>query len=241
MASPVPASERRGPLALTAAVAAAIAVGGGVLWWYSRGGSEATASAGAPARPRAEEPAAAGPAAAPSLPPAAAERNRRISREPAALPSRDTGAKVYASAVAAGERNPGEKAFRADALAFFDHNADLGEEKAAKEGITTDELKELTYMGLLAMHIRRWDEVAQLTGHELTADERARGDELVFSASNELKAAIREHVAKGHSEEARWSTIRKLQASFLERYKALVRISPEAYDRLLSLPFQRGG
>ena len=96
-------------------------------------------------------------------------------------------------------------------------------------------------MGLLAMHIRRWDDVARVTQRELTDDQRARGDELVFSASNALKAAIREHVAKGDSPEARWETIRKHQASFVERYKALVGLSAEDYDRLLALPFQPAG
>ena len=88
------------------------------------------------------------------------------------------------------------------------------------------------------MHIRRWDMVAQVTGHEFAAEERTKGDELVFSASNALKAAIRDHVAKGDSPEVRWETIRKHQASFVEKYQALARISPADYDRLLSLPFQ---
>jgi hypothetical protein len=96
-------------------------------------------------------------------------------------------------------------------------------------------------MGLLAMHIRRWDAVEQVTRRELTAEERARGDELVFAASNELKAAIRAHVAKGEPAEARWETIRKFQASFVERYRSIVKISPEDYDRLLSQPFVPSG
>jgi hypothetical protein len=235
LASPVPASERRGPIALIAALALGLAAAGGVLWWRARGGSAASAGPAAPPPAAAERAARSGPP--PTLSDGAAERNRRLSRAPAALASRELGAKVYADAVAAREKNPGEKAFRADALAFFEHNGDLAEEKAAKEGITTDELKELTFLGLVAMHLRRWDAVARVTQRELTADERARGDELVFSSSNALKAAIREHVARGDSAEARWATIRKLQASFIEQYQELVRISPEDYDRLLSLPF----
>jgi hypothetical protein len=220
---------------LIAVVSLGIAVAGGILWWRARGDSDA--SAGPAERPGA----AARSAAIPELRDGAAERNRRLTRAPAALSSHEVGTKAYAAAVAAGEKAPGEKAFRADAVAFFEHNGDLAEEKAAKEGITTDELQELTYMGLLAMHVRRWDAVEQVTKHELTADERARGDELVFSASKELKAAIREHVAKGDSAEARWETIRKHQASFVERYKSLVKISPEDYDRLLSSQFSPAG
>jgi hypothetical protein len=218
-------------------LAVGLAAAGGVLWWRARGGAEASAGPAAPAVAAAE----ARPARGPELPDGAAERNRRLSRQPAALQSHEVGAKTYADAVAAGDKHPGEKAFRADALAFFEHNGDLAEEKAAKEGITADELKELTYMGLLAMHIRRWDEVARVTRRELTEDERARGDELVFSASKELKAAIRAQVAKGEPAQARWETIRKIQASFVDRYKEIVKISPEDYDRLLALPFTPGG
>lgn len=169
-----------------------------------------------------------------------AERERIKTRPPAALPSHEAGTRVYAEAVAAGDKTPGEKAFRADAEAFFEFNGDLGEEKAAKEGITTDELKELTYMGLLAMHIRRWEEVERVTGKTLSDEARAQGDALIFSASNELKAAIRGQVAKSESPEVRWETIRKLQASFVEKYRAITQVSPEDFDRLLAVPFQNG-
>ncbi len=226
---------------MLAAVAVTLAAAGGILWWRTRDG--AGTSAGSKDPPRVAAPA--GPARQAPLAteaPAVVERNRAISRAPVALQSHEVGIKTYAEAVAAGDPNPGEKAFRADALAFFEFNGDLGEEKAAKEGVTLDELKELTYMGLLAMHIRRWDTVGRLTGREMSPEEQVKGDELVFSASNALKAAIREHVAKGDPPEARWETIRKHQASFIEQYKALVKISPEQYDRLLSVPFlPRGG
>lgn len=223
------------------AVAVTVAAAGGILWWRSRDGAGTTTASKEP--PRVAAPAGASrPATLPTLPSGADERNRAMERAPVALQSHEVGIKTYADAVAAGDPNPGEKAFRADALAFFEFNGDLGEEKAAKEGVTLDELKELTYMGLLAMHIRRWDTVGRLTGRELTPEEQVKGDELVFSASNSLKAAIREHVAKGDSPEARWETIRKHQASFVEQYKALVKISPEDYDRLLAVPFlPRGG
>jgi hypothetical protein len=226
---------------MLAAVAVTVAAAGGILWWRSRAGGGASTAPKAP--PRAAAPAGASrPAALPALPSGADERNRTMSRAPAGLQTHEVGIQTYADAVAAGEKNPGEKAFRADALAFFEFNGDLGEEKAAKEGVTLDELKELTYMGLLAMHVRRWDAVERLTGRELSPEEQVKGDELVFSASNALKAAIREHVAKGDAPEARWETIRKHQASFIEQYKALVKISPEDYDRLLAVPFlPRGG
>jgi hypothetical protein len=237
LASPAPASDRRRPIAFGVVFAVAVSAAGGMLWWRARSDAQASVAITAPAeRPR--------PAAVPGMrsePDGVAARNRRLQRAPAELPSHEVGARVYAEAVAAGEKNPGEKAFRADAAAFLEFNGDLAEERAAKEGVTLDEMKELTYMGLLAMHIRRWDAVAHLAGHELSDEERTRGDELVFSASNAFKAAIRAHVAKGDPPEARWETIRQHQASFIEKFQALARISPEAFDRLLAEPFQSGG
>jgi hypothetical protein len=168
-------------------------------------------------------------------------RERLRTREPAPLKSHEVGAKVYAEAVKAGEKNPGEKAFRADAKAFFEHNADLAEEKAAKEGITVDELGELTYMGLLAMHLRRWDAVEQVAQQELSPEVRKLGDELIASASDDLKAEIRGQVARGDSVDARWEAIRQHQSNFVQKYQAITKISPENYDLLLSLPFVQAG
>lgn len=157
--------------------------------------------------------------------------------EPESLPTHELGIKAYAQAVEAGDENPGEKAFRADAKEFFLYNAKLAEERAAQEGITMEELEELTYMGALAMHIRRWDVVEQMLGHPMSPEDRAAGDDLIFAASNELKATIRGQVASGASAEERWKVIRAQQASFIEKYKAITKLSAENYDTLLALPF----
>lgn len=215
-----------------------LAAAGGVLWWRTRADSEPAATSAERSRPAA--------AARPGEPPAVdgtAERNRlrARAREPQPLPSRSAGVQAYTEAVAAGDKTPGEKAFRADADAFFAHNLDLAMDRALMEGLTMDEMKELNYLNLIAMHIRRWDEVSHLTGRELTAEQRTRGDQLVFTASNEFKAAIRAHVAKGDPPEVRWETIRKLEAAFIDKFKAHVGIGPEEYDRLLAVPFANAG
>jgi hypothetical protein len=216
-----------------------IAAAGGLLWW--RGGDKSAATPPVRAEPteRALPRARAAPPGA--LPEGAEARERLRTRprapEPEAPKSHEIGIRVYAEAVKAGEKNPGEKAFRADSKAFFEHNAQLAEERAEKEGITLDELDELTYLGLLAMHLRRWDDAAQVAEHEISPEDRQRADELIFSSSNEMKAAIREHVKKGDSPEVRWATIRKLQTSFIEKYQAITKMSPQNFDLFLSLPF----
>lgn len=218
-----------------------LAVAGGLLWW--RGGDKPAAALPERAMPseRAAPPTRAARQALGPPRDGREARERLRSRAPEAPQTHEVGAKVYAEAVKAGEKNPGEKAFRADAKAFFEHNADLAQERAEQEGINLDELSELTYMGLLAMHLRRWDEAAQVAGQELSPEDRQRGDELIFSASNDLKAAIRDQVAKGASADARWETIRKQQTSFVEKYQAITRMSPENFDLFLSMPFAKNG
>jgi hypothetical protein len=213
---------------------------GGLLWW--RGGKPAAPPARATVSERATPPPRTAPRDALAPPRDGREARERLrTRAPEAPRTHEIGAKVYAEAVQAGEKNPGQKAFRADAKAYFEHNAELAEEKAAREGITLDELEELTYMGLLAMHLRRWDEVAQVAGHELSAEDRRLGDELISSASNELKAKIREQVQKDASADDRWAAIQQMQASFVDKYQAITKISPQNYDLLLSLPFMSNG
>lgn len=215
----------------------AIAAAGGLLWW--RGGDKSAAAPPVRTEPT-ERPPQRVRVAPPGAPPEGADARERLrtrAPEPEAPKSHEIGIKVYADAVKAGEKKPGEKAFRADSKAFFEHNAQLAEERAAQEGISLDELDELTYMGLLAMHLRRWDDAAQVAEHEISPEDRRRGDELIFSSSNEMKVAIREHVKKGDSPEVRWATIRKLQTSFIEKYQALTKMSAENFDLFLSLPF----
>src|SRR5262249_3890333 len=119
--SRAPASEGLGRRPLAAVVLLGLAAAGGLLWW--RGGREAAAP---PARAMPSARAAMLQREAPPRPPRGAgpadARGGREAREPAPLESHEVGAKVYAEAVKGGEKNPGEKAFRADAKAFFEQN-----------------------------------------------------------------------------------------------------------------------
>ncbi|WP_437756145.1 hypothetical protein [Sorangium sp. So ce1389] len=160
--------------------------------------------------------------------------------EPEPLPDGDRGATIYAAAIMAGDKNPGEKAFRADSEAFFEHNLGMAQEKAAREGITLAELQELTYLGNLAMHLMRWEAVAEVLGHDVPAEARERAEKLIFSASEELKATIRRQVAEGKPAEARWATIRAIEARLVDEYRAITGLSPEQLDALLALPYTAG-
>ncbi|XXX78007.1 hypothetical protein WMF30_04440 [Sorangium sp. So ce134] len=263
MGSRAPVSDRgraAAPIALALAGVAA-----GLFFWLGRGALPRPPSAGGPERaaPSAgaaqggrsapEHEVAGGPRSAiegvvPARGPSPAREPERLSRtvparglsparEPERLPDGDRGAAAYAKALAAGDERPGEEAFRADAEAFFEHNLEMAEEKAAREGLTLAELQELTTMGALAMHLQRWEAVEQVLGRELSAETRELAEKRIFSASDELKAAIRRQVAAGEPVAARWATIREVEARFLDEYRAITGLSPAQYDALLALPY----
>jgi hypothetical protein len=168
-------------------------------------------------------------------------RDRPRASQPEALPNHDAGIRAYAEAKKAGDKNPGEKAFRAEAKAFFDHNAAFAADMAQKKGITPGELAELTYLGLLGMSLRRWPLIEEIAGRPLSPEERGRADDLILWASDTLKATLDEQVAKGSTEEARWRLIREHEARFIEQSCAITGLSPEAFDRLLAKGFDGQG
>lgn len=131
---------------------------------------------------------------------------------------------------------PGERALRAEAEVFVRLNAAAAEEKAAREGITVDEIGELTYLGLLAMRIRQWDAVEQQLGYPLPPAIRTEADDLVFASSDVLEATIRTHVARGDPPAVRWASIRDSEDAFVEAYVALVGLDPAGLDAIQNNP-----
>lgn len=164
-------------------------------------------------------------APAPQLPPRAAEIQ----------------AEAYAEAKEAGEARPGEKAFRATVDAFMAYNRAFAEAQAREEGITVEEVGELTYLGFMVLQTQRWTEVEEIIGRALTEDERALGAELMQTANSEFKAALRKLVAEGAPEEARWELIRETQERYKREYFALTGMTPEMLDDFLAGDLSRTG
>jgi hypothetical protein len=150
-------------------------------------------------------------------------------------------ARAYAEATAAGEARPGEKAFRATVDAFMKYNRAFAEEQARHEGITVDEVSELTYFGFLALQTQRWTEVEEIIGRPLSEDERMAGEELMHTANSEFKDAMRKLVAEGAPVEARWKLIRDTQERYLREYFALTGMTPAGLDDFLAGDITRAG
>lgn len=162
---------------------------------------------------------------APELPPRAAEIQ----------------AEAYAEAKAAGDARPGEKAFRATVDAFMAYNHAFAEEQARHEGVTVEEVGELTYLGFMVLQTQRWTEVEEIIGRTLSEEERALGGELMQTANTEFKAALRRLVAEGAPEEARWELIRETQERYKREYFAITGMTPEMFDDFLAGDLTRTG
>src|SRR5262245_44630783 len=70
--------------------------------------------------------------------------------------------RVYAEAKLRGDPTPGATAFRSYSDDFVNLNPDAVKEQMKEEGLTFDEVKELTYFGLLATRTMAWDDVEKI-------------------------------------------------------------------------------
>jgi hypothetical protein len=218
----------------TWAVAAAVLIAAAGFWlWPREPGSQTSAAAGKGARLYPERP---------SEPPVPGRDEPRRVPMPE-LPPRvsEIQAQAYSQAKAAGDERPGEKAFRATVDAFMTYNRAFAEEQARAEGITVEEVAELTYFGLLALQTQRWTEVEELAGRSLSEEERGLGEELMHTANAEFKSAMRKLVADDAPPEARWKLIRDAQERYLREYFALTGMTPALLDDLLAGDIAREG
>jgi hypothetical protein len=220
----------RWPLAAAAVVAAAVAL---LLVWPRPPASGSRAGAGdrsqlTPERPR-----------TPPVP--GRDEPRRVPMPELPPQASEIQARAYAEARAAGAQRPGEKAFRATVDAFMKYNRAFAEEQARNEGITVDEVGELTYFGFLVLHTQRWGEVEELLGRAVDPDERALAEELMHTANAEFKGAMRKLVAEGAPAEARWELVRDAEERYQREYLAITGMTPELLDDLLAGDIARAG
>ena len=146
-------------------------------------------------------------------------------------------ARAYAEALSDGKQNPGAAAFRVTTDAYVDFNMELVKEKAAEEGITVAEVRELTYFGLLVTRTQQWGAIEDILGTELTEEQKTLGDALTQTANQDFKAQMREHVENGATEEERLAFIKQTQEDYFKEYFALTGMTPAQLDQLLGGEF----
>ncbi len=153
---------------------------------------------------------------------------------PVPKPASPPGVAAYRAAVAAHETNPGARAFHADTDLFCEMNAREVEDKARKEGITTGEVKELTYFGFAAMRVTQPEVVAQAIGRPLTAQETDQLGAILQEENASFTQALHTQVDQGASEAQRWQTINSYEQAFQDRLAQTFGITPAQYDQMLA-------
>lgn len=178
----------------------------------------------------------------PSEPPVPGLDLPRRAPEPKMPPDVDrTAARAYAQAVEAGVDRPGDKAFRATVDAFVEYNMAFAEAQAKQEGLTVDEVRELTYLGFMVLETQRWPDVEELLGRALTEDERLAAESLMNETNAEFKETMRKLVAEGKGPDQRSELIRSTQERYKTEYFALTGMTPELLDDLLAGDASRKG
>ena len=146
----------------------------------------------------------------------------------------DVRAKAYAEAAERGDPHPAEAAFRKAISAFVEYNRQFADAQAQKEGLTLDEVKELTYFGFLAQQTQRWPEVEQILGQPVDAATRSAAEQLLHELNAEFKASMRSLVSSGATADQRWQLIRDVQARYREAYYATTGMNETLLQDLLA-------
>ena len=185
-------------------------------------------------RPDASAPEAAGPVR-PRTPPVPGRDSPPVVDEPT-LPADADALRLaaYQEALAREEPRPGEQAFRAMVSAFIDHNQELAKQQAAAEGLTLDEVEELTFLGLMAQETQRWPEVEQLLGGPLDPAKLAEAETMLRELDNDFEQSMRDLVKEGGSVEDRWALIRSFEKEYRDRYFELTGMDEDLLDDLLA-------
>ncbi len=143
---------------------------------------------------------------------------------------------AYAKAFANGQ-TPGVAAFRVTTDAYFDYNLEDAKAKAAQEGLTLDEIRELTYLGHMVLRSQQWGDVQEILGIELSSEQKQLAQDLMDGSNEEFKLRMRELVAHGASEAERWELIQTTEESYLREYFEITGVNAQTLDRLLGGDF----
>jgi hypothetical protein len=128
---------------------------------------------------------------------------------------------------------PGAVAFRGYTDDYVDAQPAIARDHMAREKITMEETRELTYFAVLAVESQDWARVESLTGRPLGNDQRREVWESMMARSQEMRRHMGEAIANGADEGARWETIGRVEGGYLEDYYRITGMTPALLDQLL--------
>jgi hypothetical protein len=103
----------------------------------------------------------------------------------------------------------------------------------ARQRLTMDETRELTFFAVLAVESQDWARVEGLTGKALSNDQRREVWESMMARSQEMHRHMGEQIASGADEGARWETIGQVESGYLSDYYRITGMTPAMLDQLL--------
>jgi len=142
--------------------------------------------------------------------------------------------RAYAQAKTEDAPRPGEAAYRATVSAFIRHNEPFARKQAAKEGLTMEEVEELTAFGLIAQESQRWGDVEELLERPVPQEAKEAAEQLLHGLNREFKDQMRSMVESGATEEQRWEYIRETQTAYRDAYFETTGMNQELLDQLLA-------
>lgn len=141
---------------------------------------------------------------------------------------------AYHSALASASPRPAELALRKSVSHYIKYNRQFADAQAQAEGISVNEVEELTYFGFLAQATQRWEEVEEVLGEALTEEIRMKADTWMYDLNDEFTATMREMVAQGATEPERWAYIREVQERYLTKYYKITGMTTDNLQDVLA-------
>jgi hypothetical protein len=153
---------------------------------------------------------------------------------PAPRPAVRPGVVAYTSAIAADQKHPGALSFRADTDFYCEHNQSAVADQARKEGITVDEVKELTYFGFAMMRMTQPHKIADVIGRQLSAEESEWLGDWLARENTRFQDEMHDAVDAGASVEQRWDLIHSAEQRTIAELKQTFGMSDDQIDALLA-------
>jgi hypothetical protein len=155
--------------------------------------------------------------------------------------ARRLAARAYEEARARNAPRPAQAAFRKTVDAFLEHNRQLARAQAAAEGLSIEEVGELTQLGFLVQSTQRWGEVEDVLGESVDPDTRQDAEALLNHLNATFKDDMRRLVREGAPEAERWALINDTRQRYLAGYFELTGMQEEQLDDLLAADWLRQG
>lgn len=159
---------------------------------------------------------------------------------PKTPPNMETlGQAVYTDGVAKNVVYPARVALRKQAKLYINYNRQFADAQAQAEGISLEEVEELTYFGFLAQRSQRWSDVEDILGRKLSTEVRTAAERMLNDLNDEFTQAVRKMVSEGSLKPERWKYIRELQQRYLEDYFTITEMNEAYLEMLLAYNINR--